>query len=245
MAAGTIGMERSRTAQGTSTNGARPLPRRRTSGLNGRAALGGLLVAVAIVLLFSVGRSTTTMERYVVARRPLAIGAQIAPGDVTTARLHLAPGSLRGRLFDRPSRVVGAVVLAPMAAGELVQASAVVAAGAATPDRQVSVPIEASRALGTRLQPGERVDVVATCGTGADAFTVTVVRAARVVARDLNDGALGDRRGEVVVLAVGSGEEAVAVAHAVAAGQLSLVRVTGVAPDASTDAPYRAPRPAR
>lgn len=226
-------------------NGVRPLPRRRGVP-NGRAALGGLLVALAILLLFSVAdsRGGTHLERYVVARRPLLIGAHIAASDLTTAAIHVPTGNLRRHVFNNPNRVVGAVVVAPVAAGELVQASAIIAADSVTDQRQVSVPIASARALGDRLQPGELVDVVATFGSGADAFSLAVVKSARVVARDTSGGPLGDSKGEVVILAVRTSEEAVAVAHAIAAGQISLIRVSGVGPEPSaTDAPYRAPRP--
>jgi Flp pilus assembly protein CpaB len=206
-----------------------------------------LLVAMATVVLFSVAQrdSGAATERYVVARRSLAIGTRLTASDLTAASLHFPAGPLRGRVFTRPAPLVGAVVIAPVAAGELVQASAVLAATAAGDQRQISVPIDAARALGDRLQPGELVDVIATFGSGADAFTVAVVHRARIVARDGATGTLGDRKGEVIVLSIGSAEDAVAIAHAVAAGQISLVRVSGVAPDATDDgaSPYRAPRP--
>jgi Flp pilus assembly protein CpaB len=227
-------------------NGLRPLQRRRAL-LNGRAALGALLVALATLILFSAaergGRSE--LQRYVVAKRALGIGSHITAPDLTTSAMHLPAGRLRSRLFERGDRLVGAVVVAPIAAGELVQASAVLAADGVAEQRQISVPIESARALGDRLQPGELVDVVATFGAGAEAFTVTVVTGARVVARDAAGGPLGDRKSEVVVLAVPSSESGVAIAHAIAAGQISLVRVTGVAQSTGDSTPYRAPRPTR
>jgi Flp pilus assembly protein CpaB len=200
---------------------------------------------LAVVVLFSTanGRAGSGTERYVVARRALTIGSRISPADVSTATLHLPAGALRGRVFNRTTQVVGAVVVAPVAAGELLQASAILAADAVADRRQISVPIESARALGDRLQPGELVDVVATFGSGADAFTAAVVKSARVIAREENGGPLGDRKGEVVVLAVDTGDDAVAIAHAIAAGQISLIRVSGVPPGSDPSGPYRAPRP--
>ncbi|MBA3654770.1 MAG: hypothetical protein H0W70_11345 [Actinobacteria bacterium] len=229
---------------GSGHDGTRRLTPRR-SVPNGRAALGALLVAGATVVLFSIAdsRGHPALERYVVARHPLAIGARIDAGDLAITPLHLPEGALRGRLFTRTQRLVGAVVVAPVGAGELVQASAVIAAGAQPELRQISVPIEAARALGERLQPGELVDVVATFGTGADAFTIAVVDGARVVARDGGTGPLGDRKAQVVILAVDSSQQAMAIAHAISAGQLSLVRVSGAAPAGGSPEPYRAPRP--
>ncbi len=227
-------------------NGSRPIPRRRPLP-NGRAALGGLLIAVATIVLFTVagGNGGSDLQRYVVARRPLTIGARIVAADLTTASMHVPTSALRTRVFDRPARLIGAVVVAPVATGELIQASAVIAAGTISDQRQISVPIESARALGDRLQPGELVDVVATFGSGADAFTATIVTGARVVDRDASTGPLGDRKGQVVVLSVATADDAMAVAHAIAAGQISLVRVSG-APNAAAAASnsYRAPRPA-
>jgi len=218
---------------------------------NGRAALGALLVAISVLLLFGLanGRGANPLEHYVVARHPLAVGTRIRAGDLTTAAIHVPSGALRNRIFLRPAALVGAVAVASVGAGELVQASAVIAAGAGWGAilRQVSVPIETGRALGSRLQPGEAVDVLATYGTGADAFTATVVRSAVLVARDAPIGSLGDRRTEVLVLGVRTAADATALAHAVAVGQLSVVRTSGVAtgdaPGIEVDGPYRPDRP--
>jgi Flp pilus assembly protein CpaB len=207
--------------------------------------LGALLIAGATVVLFSIAENRTRpdLERYIVARRALAVGTHIAAADLSTAPMHVAATPLRGRLFLSGRALVGAVVIAPVAPGELVQASAVVTADSLTTERQISVPIEAARALGDRLRVGELVDVVATYGTGGDAFTVTVVRAARVIARDSGGGPLGDRKSQVIVLGIDNGDDAMAIAHAVAAGEISLVRVTGAPSDLATPPPYRAPRP--
>jgi Flp pilus assembly protein CpaB len=186
------------------------------------------------------------LERYVVASHALGIGTRIAVADLRTTELHVPAGALRTRVFADPRALVGSIVVAPIADGELIQASAVLARDSAADLRQISVPIEAARSLGDRLQAGEFVDVVATFGTGGDAFTVAVVHAARVVGRDSNGGTLGDKKGQVVVLAVTTADDAIAIAHAVAAGQVSLVRVSGTTGDAGEPpAPYRAPRPSR
>jgi Flp pilus assembly protein CpaB len=225
------------------TNGSRPLAASRRMP-NGRAAVGALLVTLAALLLFTTARRNgSSVERYVVASRPLAIGSTVAAGDLTTAAIHLPAGASRAHAFTRPAALVGAVVVAPVAAGELVQASAVVAASSTPGARQMSVPVDAARAVGGRLNPGEFVDVLATFGTGADAFTVPVVSGARVVSRSATGTGLGDSKNEVIVIEVRDAGDAIAVAHAIAAGQLSFVRVSGVAPGAPAP-PYRAPRPA-
>jgi len=201
---------------------------------------------VATVLLFSIAQrgNTSPTEQYVVARHALTIGSRVEASDLTSAALHVPTGALHSRVFTAVRPLIGAVVVAPIAAGELVQASAVVAAGAAPTERQIAVPLDAARAVGGRLQPGELVDVIATFGSGGDAFTVAVVHRARVVTTNSGRGTLGDRQSAVILLSVASADDAVAIAHAVAAGQISLVRVSGVNTATGDEtSPYRAPRP--
>lgn len=221
----------------------RPLPRPRRRP-NGRAALGALLVALAVVVLFSVAedRGRPRLETYVAARRALAIGERITAGDLTTASLHVPNGPLRGHVFRRAEDVVGAVVVAPIAGGELLQTSSLVRS-LERDERQVSVPIETARALGDSLAPGELVDVVATFGTGSEAFSVTVVSRARIVSKQATGGALGDHKTEVVTLGLADADSAIALAHAVAAGEISFIRVTGSNAATSPPAIYRAPQP--
>jgi Flp pilus assembly protein CpaB len=197
------------------------------------------------VVLFSIAQdgSRAATEDYVVAKRALAIGTRVTAADLATARLHVPDGPLRTRVFSRVSAVVGSVVVSPLASGDLVQGSALVRDAAGPGERQISVPIETARALGDRLAPGELVDVVATFGAGSDAYTITVVSAARVVSRDGGGGSLGDHKSEVVTLAVRDAQAAVAIAHAVAAGEISFVRVTSADNTQLPADPYRAPKP--
>jgi Flp pilus assembly protein CpaB len=202
-------------------------------------------VAGSIVLLFSVGArgSRTAFDHLVAAKRTLPIGTRLQANDLTVTRVRVGDDGLRRRLFTRIDALVGAFTVAPIASGELIQESSVVDAGAPRL-RQVSVPIDAARAFGDALRPGELVDVLATFGAGADAFTVGVVTGATVLSREAGTGALSDGKREVVVLGVATADDAAAVAHAAAAGQISLVRVTG-APSAGASGAYRPSRPER
>ena len=148
-------------------NGLRPLARRRPVP-NGRAALGALLVAVATVVLFSVATDGggTALDDAIVAKRAIPIGSRLRADDLAVARVRLGAGTLRQRAFGTVASLLGAVTIAPIGAGELVQASAVIAGGSGASLRQVSVPIDAARAFGNSLRDGEQVDVLATFGTG-------------------------------------------------------------------------------
>ena len=201
----------------------RPLP-------GGRAVTGGFLVALSAVGVFAASSHARADRRqpYVVARHALRIGARLTPADLGTAPMQL-PGALgAGRAYHRPSQLVGAVVVSPIGSGELVQASAVVARGGSASRRQIALPLDAARAVDGRLVPGDLVDVAATLGTGAEATTTYVVRGATVIVAGTASGSLGDRNHQVVTLAVDRAEDALALAHAIAAGQVSLIRTTGV-----------------
>ena len=89
------------------------------------------------------------------------------------------------------------------------------------------------------------MDVLATYGTGGDAYTVVVVAGARVADRTTSAASLSDRGDEVVTLALPASADALAVAHAVNAGEVTLVRTAGTPTDPTPAAAYSAPRAAR
>lgn len=215
----------------------RALPRRRAP-LNARALLGGLLVAVAGVGLFAAFTEAGADHRvaYVVAGHDLLPGERLTAADLATRRM-LLPSDLAGNFaFRDAARLNGAVMVAPLRGGELLQASDVVAAADAPDQQVVSFPIDATRAVGGSLQPGETVAVVATYGSGTAALTEVVVPLAQVVSVDQGGGALASRSTESVTLALSSAADVLAVTNAVDAGQVELVRTQ--TPDAGTP-PYR------
>ena len=189
-----------------------------------RAVVGGFLVAVAAVGTFAVAASAGDGRRvaYVVARDDLVVGHRITAADVTTAPID-APPFVAGRAFRRAADVVGAVVVGPVARGELVQAGSVLRD--APEGRQVSFPVEAARAVDGGLQPGESVDILVTYGTGEHAKTAVVARRARVVRIRRPGGTLSDGRTVVATVAVDTDDQAAAVAHAAGAGTVTIVRV--------------------
>ncbi len=208
--------------------------RRRRSLPGGRAVVGAFLVTLAAVGIFAAYTRATDEPQtlYIVARHNLNLGDRLAAGDLALAPMHLPTPLSARRAFTRASApsLVGAVVVAPVASGELIQASSVVEAVGTAVDREISFAIDPARAVAGRLVPGEVVDLLATYGTGTDATTVVVVRAARLVSRSDSSGSLGARASEVVILALPSSADALAVAHAVDSGQITLVRATGAPP---------------
>ena len=184
-------------------------------GLTLRAALGGLLVTLALL---------GVSQAYAHADRPPRSGVVVVDRDLPPGTT-LAP--LADRVFDRPEVLEGATTLAPLAAGEPVLLSQVLPAGV-VPDAGVdlSFAVSADRALGGLLQPGERVDLVATPAAGATrvvAEGVTVIDAVSDT-----EGLLADGGGLVVTTRLPSRRVLVAVVAAVDQGRLTLART---APD--------------
>lgn len=213
-----------------STNGGVPPRGRRVAGRrpalpNGRAVVGGLLVAAAAVGTYAAwsGADDPPSTRFVVAARDLSVGQVVGVDDVELVAMELGGGVAAGA-FDAAdaSLVVGQLTVAPLGAGDLVQRSALVVPEDAEPARQLSFAIDVSAALAGTLEQGERVDVLVTTG-GDEEATSEVVAAGAVVARlvgDVDDGRL------VVLLSVDDGTDLATLVTAARRGELTLVRTT-------------------
>jgi Flp pilus assembly protein CpaB len=226
-----------RTAEGPERAG-RAVRRRR--GLPGsRAVVGGLLVAASAVGLFAAASNSGDDPRrsYVVARRELAAGTRLQPSDLELAPMDLAPAS-RARAFDSTQPLVGATLVAPLGPGELVQSSAVVARTGDTASRELSFTLERGR-VGIGIKQGERADLLATYGTGTDAYTIVVVRQALLVAIERPRTSTGENGPATVTVAVDDPADALALAHAVQLGKVTLVRATGAPPLPGVPPTYR------
>ena len=216
---------------------------RRRRGLPGsRAVVGGLLVAASAVGLFA---ATTTSgggpaHSYVVARHELAPGTRLQASDLELAPMELAT-AVRSRAFDNAQPLVGATLVAPLGAGELVQSSAVVARKGETSSRELSFTLERGR-VSAGIKQGERADLLATYGAGTDAFTVVVVRSALLVTIDRPRTSSGDAGAPTVTVAVDDPADALALAHAIQLGKVTLVRATGAPPLHGVPPTYRAGR---
>lgn len=234
-----------RTAPAPETNGAEPPARtvRRRRGLPGsRAVVGGLLVAAAAVGMFAAASRSAggPTHSYVVARQELPAGTRLQASDMELVPMELAPG-VRDRVFDRAQPLIGATLVSPLGAGELVQSSAVVARKGDTASRELSFTLERGR-VGAGIKHGERADLLATYGTGNDAFTAVVVRHALLVAIDRPRTASGESGPSTVTVAVDDPADALALAHALQLGKVTLVRATGAPPLAGVPPTYRVGR---
>lgn len=204
--------------------------------------IGGLLVAVAALGAFVAARGDDAgpSGSYVVVAHDVVAGTKLQADDLRTVSMDL-PAGVAQRAFTDVDAVVGRLTAGPLSDGELIQVSAVLGGDAADPRYQLSVPVERSRALDGLVARGEKVDVLVTYGTGADGGTFVVARRAEVLRVDQNDhGALGAGSEMIVVLAVDTADNALAVTHAAQAGKITLVRATGAGSDVGPDS-YQPP----
>jgi Flp pilus assembly protein CpaB len=192
--------------------------------LTARAAVGALLVTVALLGVSQAyahaDRPPTT--RFAVAATDLEPGATLGAESVDLVAADL-PETLGARAFRSIDVLEGAVTLAPLAAGELLLLSQVLPAGTApTTGVDLSFAVPADRALGGRLQPGERVDLVASFPTGA---ARRVGRSALVVqVGDGGDALLADGGGLVLTVRLADPGELLDVVDAVDEGQVTVTR---------------------
>jgi len=203
--------------------------------------VGGVLVAAAGVGLFS---AATTAGRqpghpYVVAERALTAGTRLEPGDLALARIELPP-TLRARAFDDPEILAGATLLAPVGPGELIQVSAVIAGSATAGSRELTFTVERGR-IGATIRDGERIDLLATYGSGAEAYTLVAGRDLPVITIDRARVGVGETSPIFVTVAVADQAHEVALGHAAQVGKLTVVRTTGAAPTDGPAPTYRAP----
>lgn len=208
----------------------------------GRALVGGLLVTLAAVGTFAAYTAGTTgpTHRYVVVRDPVAPGAVLHGDDLRVVAGDL-PDDVAVEAFTDTGPLDGAVALAPLAANQLVTPSQVrlaAVADARAPAHELAVAFERDKALDGRIQPGERVDLVTTYGTGSDAYTTVVARRAPVL--DVDNGArstVGSSTKVTLTLALATEQEVLEVAHAVEVGKVVVVRATGLDDPATASAP--------
>lgn len=165
--------------------------------------------------------------RYVVARVDLAPGTVLAAEHLGTQRMEL-PEGLAARSFglDESEDLIGTVLTQAVAAGELVQLSDLRRGNGQVeqPAYELSFSVDADRAVDGELRAGERVDVVATVGTGTAATTALVAERVLVLDVDRADGGGFGTDRQVVTVALDDQVSVIAVTAAADSGTITLVR---------------------
>jgi pilus assembly protein CpaB len=161
--------------------------------------IGGLALAIGLLVAFAVynrlrtsagGGSNERSVAVVVAARDIPVGAKLEAPDVALITIPISavpPGA-----YGDPKRVVKRGVILPLSKGEFILSSKLAAleAGAGLPSmipqgmRAVSVRVNDVVSVAGFVQPGSRVDVLATGnqGNGNDRQTTTVLENVLVLA---------------------------------------------------------------
>lgn len=200
---------------------------------SGRAVLGGLLVTLAALGTYVVasGADDTDPTQVLTVVHPVDPGATLHRDDLVTTALD-AGESLTAHTFTDPTLLQGAVVLAPLRQGAPVLASQVHLASPDDPapevaSHELSLRLARDRAVDGMIDRGERVDVLATYGTGERATTVVVVRDAVVVRIGADtDATLGSEGGITLTLLLPDDDAVLRTTHAKDVAELTLVRAT-------------------
>lgn len=210
-------------------------PRRSLPG--GRAVVGAFLVVAAAVGTFGAYLSATAAPdtTYMVATRSFDIGHVIEEGDL------VGPGAgFRAVAIDLPEaqaaravtsaasdaeRLLGQVVVAPIAAGDLLQRTQFVSVDGATDGISMSFSLPVDRALAGRVRAGERIDIIATFAAAGRGTSETRLVARDVVVVSADSGGEGLDGGRVT-LTVELPDLATAqqVQHAVDTAQVAILR---------------------
>jgi len=195
-----------------------------------RAVVGALLITLAAVGTFAISRQgeDAMTTRYVVLTSAVAPGERIKASDVATRAMDL-DAEVAAQTFSNVDRVVGAVALAPMNAGQLVQDADVALPtrvdGQVLVGHELTFPVERDR-VPQNLRRGERVAVLATYGTGSEARTTTTAQQAVVLSFETDGDTIGTKRSARLTVLLSDPAMVIETAHASQAADITIVRTT-------------------
>ncbi len=195
-----------------------------------RLSLAHLLIVLAAALAFALNylalQSRDSMVLVAVAGSDLAIGTAISEEAI---RLESVPASLVGLdglvTESEVAASIGWIVGVPVAEGDLIQATALSPPATASGLRLMSIPVAVEHAAGGSILPGDTVDVIAVLD-GMPTYVATSIEVVDV--GDVSTGGLASN-GFFLTLAVDP-DQALALALAVDAGSIDVVRSTGADP---------------
>jgi hypothetical protein len=208
--------------------------RRARSLPGGRAVVGALLITAAAVGVFAAFLTATAepTTHYAVARDDIEVGTRLDSDAAVAELFEFVPVDLPHDVSVRAVRdvqapqLVGQLVTSPVSRGDLLLASAIVDDARVPATEKLSFSLPPADAVGGALQAGERIDVLATYGSGADAWTAFVVRGVLLVAVDGGDTGMAASSDVTLTVAVSSLEDVQALGHAVRSADVFVTRST-------------------
>jgi Flp pilus assembly protein CpaB len=208
---------------------------RRARGLpGGRAVVGAFLVAAATVGVFAAFLSATAepSQQYAVAHADVEVGTRFASLEEVNRAFRLVPMDLPEEVAAQAfgpreaEALVGQLVTSPVREGDLLLRSAVVDDARVPQTEKMSFSLPVAEAVGGNLEPGERIDVLATYGAGSDAWTAFVARGVLLVGVERDAAALGASEEVTLTVAISSLRDVQALGHAVRAAEVFVTRST-------------------
>lgn len=203
-----------------------PQPARRRFGR--RPSATHVVIAIVVILAFVLNllvlqdRSSSTLVA--VADDALSTGSALDGSSIRLVPVDSDFEGLPGLLTEADvASLEGWVLARPVAAGALIDQSALVRPGTASGLRSMSLPVPIERAAGGSIVAGDRVDVIAVAD-GTARFVATDLEVTAVSTPD--SGGIGAITTHHVVVSVESGD-ALALAEALAAGPVDVLRATG------------------
>lgn len=194
---------------------------------NGRAVLGGFLIAASGVGLFAAYQQAhaAPVNKFVVATHPLAPGDVIERADLGLAPAELPP-EMAGQLTDDWRSLVGKETTAAVGKNQLLSPASVVEPGSIDgPARRVSLELSRASALDGDLESGAVVDVLSS--TEGDSEATVVAKRSRVLAVNADStGDLGQLGSLVVTIEVADERALAAIVGASASGKMTLAAPT-------------------
>jgi Flp pilus assembly protein CpaB len=206
-----------------------PVARRldRPAWLNLRSVLGALLFLLAFAggqQILSSAKDTTLVWT---AARDLPVNIPLQASDLEVAEVRL-PASLLARYASAEADVEGRLLTRPVAAGELLATRWLVTEPEGDRGSAISIPVTPDHAVGGGLQPGDRIDVLATFDAGdIRARTETVLAATDVIEVARAGGFVTGEEAVAGVIVAVSSTEASRLVFALRNADIDIVRVDG------------------
>ena len=199
----------------------------RPSWINLRTILGLVLFCTSVVLGRNVLAQGPPVDVLWAAGTDLPAGSVLDADDLVPIDVTLDAGTLQ-HYVTTARDLGGAVLMRPVAAGELIAAEWLAEGSQARQGRTMTIPISPEHAVGGTLRPGDLIDVYATFNAGdSRARTTLLARAVEVIGVVTADGFAIEEESVVGLTVAVTPETAGRLAFAIRSGELDLVRVTG------------------
>ena len=182
------------------------------------AAVGLLLSAKAIATIPKLSHSQSVS----VSKRYLSAGTVISIGDFTSVNISSISGLPGAVLAGSLTYQTGRVLKLSLTKGAILYSSETSAATSGRSLRLISFAVPESHALGGALVDGDRIDVMATSGSGASSITTVLGRALLVTSVLTPPGGLGSPSDLAITLTVACPDSMDALAIANGASSATL-----------------------